>query len=100
MGTDEQKIPQEIPGQDKPGDLMDCVLRRGYNMSGVKGSEPLSEPHSSARCLTTVQHEHEAFGLWGQSRVVVNTQCVKPQPSSKNRLRTGKNKVVKMLCLL
>lgn len=73
MGIDEQKIPQEIPGQDEPGDLMDCVLCRGHSMSGVKGSEPLS-----AGGLTTVQHEHKAFGLWGQSHVDVTPSVLNP----------------------
>ena len=77
MGTVEQQIPQEIPGQDEPGDFMDSVLRRGHGMSGVKGSEPPSEPRSSARGLTGVQHEHEAFGLWGQS-------CMDVTPSVSN----------------
>lgn len=69
LGTDEQQIPQEIPGQEKPKDLMDSALHRRHSMSRVRGRTTPSGSYGNAQDLAG--RGHVIFGLRGQNHVVV-----------------------------
>lgn len=69
---------QEFLGQEKPKDLMDSMLHRCRNMSGVRGRAPPSESCSNAKDLTGRGHRDEVFGLWGQNHVVVTHNMSDP----------------------
>lgn len=92
LGRDEQQIPQEMPGMEKPGDLMDSVLHGHHSMSGVTGRAPPSQSYSSPEDLAGQEH-----GLWGQNRVVLTYHLSHPAALKKNRFITGKKKMVKIL---
>lgn len=94
LGRDERQTPQEIPGQEKPGHLMDSVLHRHHSMSGVTG-----RAHPSQSCSSPQDLAGQAHGLWGQNLVVLTYNLSHPAAlkKKKKRLITGKNKMVKML---
>lgn len=90
---------QEFLGQEKPKDLMDSVLHRCRNMSGVRGRAPPSESCSNAKDLTGRGHRDEVFGLWGQNHVVVTHNMSDPCSIKKKKVKTrreqnGKNALI------